>query len=324
MLFQTLTSLSHSSLLEMVTDIGHTASCLISCTEFSKIKRSDLLLLVEKGEKYMRPNHSSYFAIEEERFSVSTRVHAALAKMPSSYLKKEFRANVRCFLEEFCSAILSTVVASSKLGQGGSCFCPEIILGGNNQSTFFLYGQILDGLVECGREKGSNIEACKVEFQSFVREQRQQERHSTRKRPDVGNIVAYVYQQTGFQSRRHLFRVSSVLLERELHCNQKAPLFVVGVSNDNYVLYGIQFKNCPHSLWIWMGLSRAAEFLKHRLPACRALCVRPALLSVISSPIIKLFCLCLPSMLLGLSRTNRLLNLGRICCLRGMRPLLSI
>ena len=83
-----------------------------------------------------------------------------------------------------------------------------MILGGDDHSAFFLHGQLLDGLVECGGKKGSNVEACKAEFQSFVREQRQLERHSTRKRPDVGNILAYFAHRTGFQSRRHLFRVS--------------------------------------------------------------------------------------------------------------------
>ena len=62
--------------------------------------------------------------------------------------------------------------------------------------------------MECGWEKGSHVEVCKAEFQSFVREQRQLERHSTRRRPDVGSILAYFSQQTGFQSRRHLSRVS--------------------------------------------------------------------------------------------------------------------
>ena len=172
-----------------------------------KIKKSESLPLVEKWEEYMLPNHSAFAAISEEHFLVGTRIHAALEKMSSSYLRKEFRKNARRFLDEFCSTILSTVAARSKLGQGVSCFCPEIILGGDDHSAFFLHGQLLDGLVECGWEKGSHIEACKAEFQSFVREQRQLERHSTRKRPDVGNILAYFAHQTGFQSRKHLFRV---------------------------------------------------------------------------------------------------------------------
>ena len=153
-------------------------------------------------------NHSSFAANVEEHFLVGTRISAALEKMSSSYLRKEFRSNARRFLDEFCSTILSTVAARSKLGQGVSCFCPEIILGGDDHSAFFLHGQLMDRLVDCGWEKGSNVEACKAEFQSFVREQRQRECHSTRKRPNVGNILAYFAHQTGFQSRRHLFRVS--------------------------------------------------------------------------------------------------------------------
>ena len=166
----------------------------------------------------MLPNHSAFAGIDEEHFLVGTRIHAALEKRSSSYLKS--RSNARRFFDEFFSTMLSTVAARSKLGHGVSCFCPEIILGGDNHSAFLLYGQLLDGLVECGWEKGANVEACKAEFQTFVREQRQLERHSTRKRLDVGNILVYFAQQTGLQSRRHLFRVSSVLLQDALPCKQ--------------------------------------------------------------------------------------------------------
>ena len=118
----------------------------------------------------MLPNHSSFATIEQEHFLVGIRLYAALEKMSSSYLKREFRSNACRFLEEFRSTILSNVAARSKLGQGVSCFCPEKILRGDDHSAFFLYGQLLDGLVECGWEKGSMVEACKAEFQSFVRE----------------------------------------------------------------------------------------------------------------------------------------------------------
>ena len=183
-------------------ELSHFLYCILQ-----KIKKSGSLPLVEKWEDYMLPNHYSFAAIDEH-FLVGTRIHAALEMMSSSYLRKVFRSNARRFLEEFCSTILSTVAARSKLGPGVSCFCPEIILGGDDHSDFFLHGQLLDGLVECGWEKGSSVEACKAEFQSFVRGQRQLERHSTSKCLDVVKILAYFAQQTGFQSRRHLFRVS--------------------------------------------------------------------------------------------------------------------
>ena len=214
-------------------ELSHFVYCILQ-----KVKKIGSLPLVENWENYMLPNHSSFAAIEEEHFLVGTRVHAALEKLSSSYLKKQFRNNVRRFLDEFCCTILSTAAARSQLGQGVSCFCSEIVLGGDDRSPLFLHGQLLDGFGECGWEKGSKVEACKVEFQSFVLEQRQLERHSTRKRPDVGNIPAYFAQQTGFQSRRHLLRVSSVLVWDALRCKLYSLLFVVGVSNDNPVSTG--------------------------------------------------------------------------------------
>ena len=116
----------------------------------------------------MLPNHSSFTAIEEDHFLVGTRVHAALEKMTCQYLKKELRSSARCFLEEFTNTVLSTVAARCKLGQGVSCFCPEIIIGGDDHSAFFPFGLLLDGLIAYAWEKVSNIEACKAEFQSFV------------------------------------------------------------------------------------------------------------------------------------------------------------
>ena len=189
-------------------ELSHFVYCLLQ-----KIKASGSLPVVEKWESYMLPNHSSFTAIEDQHFLVGTRVHAALEKMTSQYLKKEFRSirsSARRFLEDFTSTVLSTVAARSKLGQGVSCFCPEVIVGGDDHSAFFLFGQLLDGLVESGWEKGSAVEACKAEFQSFVNDQRQLECHASRKHSDISNVLSYLTHQSGFRSRWHLYRVSLV------------------------------------------------------------------------------------------------------------------
>ena len=106
-----------------------------------KFKKSGSLPLVEKWEDYMLPNHSSFPATDEDHFLVGTRIHEALEKLSSSYLNEDFRSSARRFLDgfcEFCSLILTTVAARSKLGQGSSCFCPELILGGDDHSAFFV------------------------------------------------------------------------------------------------------------------------------------------------------------------------------------------
>ena len=186
-------------------ELSHFVYCLLQ-----KIKTSGSLPVIEKWESYMLPNHSSFAAIGEEHFLVGTCVHAALEKMTSQYLRKEFRNSARRFLEEFTSTVLSTVAARSKLGQGVSCFCPEIIIRGDDHSAFFLFGQLLDSLVACGWEKGSIVEACKAEFQSFVNDLRQPECHASRKHSDVSNVLSYLTHQSGFRSHRHLYRVNLV------------------------------------------------------------------------------------------------------------------
>ena len=186
-------------------ELSYFVYCLLQ-----KMKASGSLPVIEQWESYMLPNYSSFTAIEEEHFFVGTRVHASLEKMTSQYLKKEFRSSARRFLEEFTSTVLSTVAARSKLGQCVSCFSPKIIIGVDDHSAFFLFGQLLDGLVECGWEKGSTVEASKAEFQSFVNDQRQLESHAGRKRSDISSVFSYLSHQSGFRSRRHLYRVSLV------------------------------------------------------------------------------------------------------------------
>ena len=96
------------------------------------------------------------------------------------------------------------------MGQGLSCFCPAIIIGGDNHAPLHLLGLLLDGLLDRGWVKGSDIEAYRSEYQSFVLEQRPLERSSTRSRPDIGDVLSFCSSQAGFHARQHLFRVCIV------------------------------------------------------------------------------------------------------------------
>ena len=175
-----------------------------------KIKKASALPLVEQWEEYVVPNHSRFPAVDDENFLVDNRLMAALGKVNSHYLQKEFRRDARRFLEDFVNCVLSTVAARSVIGQGLSCFCPAIVVGGDNVAPLQLFNKLLDGLLEKGWTKGSEVEACRAEYQSFVQEQRQLERSSTRSRPDVGDILSFCSGQAAFRARRHLYKVCIV------------------------------------------------------------------------------------------------------------------
>ena len=172
-----------------------------------KIKQGSSLLLVEQWDDYVSPNHSKFPPIAYGECLAGTRVLAALNKIGSSYLQREIERDDRWFLEEFTTSVLSTVAARSKIGQVLSSFCPAIIIGCDNHAPLQLLGLLLDDLLDRGWVKGSKIEACRSEYQSFVQEQRHLERSSTRSRPDIGDVMSFCSSQTGFRARQHLFKV---------------------------------------------------------------------------------------------------------------------
>ena len=182
-----------------------------------KIKQGSSLPLVEQWDEYVLPNHSKFPPISDGESLAGTRVLAALNKIGSSYLKREFARDARKFLEEFTTSVLSIVAARSQIGQGLSCFCPAIIIGGDDHAPLHLLGQLLDGLLERGWVKGSEIEACRSEYQSFVQEQRQLERSSTRSRPDIGDVLSFCCSQAGFRARQRLFKVCIVTNAAKFH-----------------------------------------------------------------------------------------------------------
>ena len=84
------------------------------------------------------------------------------------------------------------------------------MVGGDDVAPLQLFNKLVDGLLEKGWIRGSEVEACRAEYQSFVREQRQLERSSTRSRPDVGDVLSFCSGQAGFRARRHLYKVCIV------------------------------------------------------------------------------------------------------------------
>ena len=155
-------------------------------------------------------NHSRFPAIDEKDFLANTRVMAALDKVGSLFLQKEFRRIACRFLEDFVNCVLSTVASRCVIGLGLSCFCPAIAVDGDDVAPFQLFNNFLEGLLEKGWTKGSEVESCRTEYQSFVHERRQLERSSTRSHPDVGDVLPFCSAQAGFRARRHLYKVCIV------------------------------------------------------------------------------------------------------------------
>ena len=175
-----------------------------------KIKTASSLPLVKQWEEYIVPNHSRFPAIDDKNFLPGTRVMAELGQVGSNYLQTEFRRDARRFLEDLVNCVQSTVASRSVIGQGLSWLCPAIVVGGDDVAPLQLLNKLLDGLLEKGWTRVSEVEAGRAEYQSFVQEQRQLERSSTRSRPDVGDVLSFCSGQAGFRARRHLYEICIV------------------------------------------------------------------------------------------------------------------
>ena len=115
-------------------------------------------------------------AIGEEHFLEGTRLLSSLEKINSSFLRKEFRRDCRRLLEHLVSTIISTVAERSPGGQGlrssvfvrrSSLEVTVILLSTSLVGLFDL--QLLNGLLELGWVRGSEIEPANAEFHAFVR-----------------------------------------------------------------------------------------------------------------------------------------------------------
>ena len=120
-----------------------------------KIKKASSLPLVEQWEEYVVVNHSRFVPIDDKNFLEGTRMMAALGKVGSHFLQKEFRRDARRFLEDFLNCALSTVASLSVIGQGLSCFCTAIVVGGLVGTTLLRYSFSKSLWMGCWRKAGS-------------------------------------------------------------------------------------------------------------------------------------------------------------------------
>ena len=72
----------------------------------------------------------------------------------------------------------------------------------------YLFGQMINGLLNLGWVKVCEVEATKAEFHSFAHEHYQTEQNGNLRNP-ITDVFSFCCGQPGFCSRRHLYQVST-------------------------------------------------------------------------------------------------------------------
>ena len=97
----------------------------------------------------------------------------ALDKKCSYYFRIEVKWDSQKLLEELTITVQSTVAASSNVGKGLSCFCPEIVVRWDDFARYHVFNRLLYGPMEFSWVFGSTVEASKAFYKSFAQKEKQ-------------------------------------------------------------------------------------------------------------------------------------------------------
>ena len=111
----------------------------------------------------------------------------------------------REYLENLFWIIMLTVYAWILIIQGLSCFCLDIVLGGDDYSAVYLFGRLVDWLLDNRWIKGSTNEPAIQGAVSFSRERAEATGTAFHEEtPNKGPIMFSCVSQAGFRGRHNL------------------------------------------------------------------------------------------------------------------------
>ena len=122
----------------------------------------------------------------------------------------EFRNRLREFLDRLVDVVLGQQVVSSDFLQGLFCFCPELLLEGDDRHVFQLFSRLVRVLERSGCLSNGNARASLDKFTTFVVDAGTRHRGSDKRAEQVEYVTAYSLTDYSFMTRRSLVRVLKV------------------------------------------------------------------------------------------------------------------
>ena len=165
---------------------------------------------MDDWEAYMDPSKlKDLEKISSEDFLKSYEFGTELHRANTGELR-EFRNRCREFVDHLVDVILAQQVVSSDFFQGLYCFCPELLLEGDDRHVFQLFSRLLRVLERCGVIQSGVARTSLEEFTTFVVDARARHRDSGRSAEEISDIVSHLLGDYSFMSRRDLTRVLKI------------------------------------------------------------------------------------------------------------------
>ena len=122
----------------------------------------------------------------------------------------EFRNRCREFVDRLVDVIVGQQVVSSDFLQGLYCFCPELLLEGDDRHVFQLISRLVRVLERSGCLSSSDAQSSREEFATFVVDARLRHRESEKSAEQIKDVIEYLFSNYSFMSRRSLVQVLKV------------------------------------------------------------------------------------------------------------------
>ena len=143
----------------------------------------------------------------------------------------EFRRRCQELMDRLVEVILSLHLVSAEFYQGIYCFCPELLLEGDDRYILGLYAKLLRVLEKSGWLTTDVAKASLVEFTSYVVEVRVRHRDSDRSAAEIVDIVPYILADYSFCCRHNLVRVLELCSLVAMRLPLKLPVVDIDTSD---------------------------------------------------------------------------------------------
>ena len=142
--------------------------CYFLFSLLSKVYAISSLPMSEAWELYVgEPDEPFVELPDSEILSDNRRITDAIALTPSSAVRT-FPADAKKFLKALIASVRTSICATSDLGRSLSCFCPDILLQGDDLWIFDAFGKLVGCLRKAGRLSDVQAIDAQNEFKSFV------------------------------------------------------------------------------------------------------------------------------------------------------------
>ena len=195
---------------------------LVYCL-LSRSRRVASLPSVNAWEEYMDVTKlPQYDVVPTAEFLQDYDFGAVLREFKGSE-GRDFQDRCREFIDRFVELILAQQAASSEFTRVLYCFCPELLLEGDDKHVFDLFNRLARCLERCGVISDVECKSAVEEFRTFVVDVRGRHAASDEVAENIPDVVSYLLGDYPFLARKSLCRVFELCCLVVLKPRQKHP-----------------------------------------------------------------------------------------------------